>query len=39
MIERPKCIKISIEAHDLLSDFGNKGETFDHIIKRIFKQL
>jgi len=32
-----KTLKISEEAHKMLSDYGNKGETFDDIIKRLIK--
>lgn len=33
-----KNLKISEESHKLLCEYGNKGETFDDIIKRLFKQ-
>lgn len=30
-----KTLKISKEAHKMLCEYGNKGETFDRIIKRL----
>jgi len=33
-----KTLKISDETHTMLCQFGNKGETFDEIIKRLFKK-
>lgn len=32
-----KNLKISEEAHKMLCNYGNKGETFDEIIKRLVK--
>jgi len=32
-----KTLKISNEAHKMLCEYGNKGETFDDIIKRLIK--
>ena len=32
-----KNLKISEESHKLLCEYGNKGETFDDIIKRVMK--
>lgn len=32
-----KNLKISKEAHKMLCEYGNKGETFDDIIKRLIK--
>ena len=34
-----KNLKISEEAHKILCDYGNKGETFDEIIKRMHKEV
>lgn len=34
-----KNLKISEEAHELLCEYGKKGETFDEIIKRLVKEV
>ena len=33
-----KTLKISEEAHKMLCEYGNKGETFDDIIKRLINK-